>query len=143
MVLQTGALLAPGLGLSGALLAIFLGTLVGVLLLAAVGVIGSDTGLSPWPRSNSASAPWREPAGAAQPAATDRLGLVRNHRHARCRQPAGRAGVQRRQPAGQPDAVDAVFGALATLLAVSGPLTFVRRSCANGASGCCWPPACG
>jgi NCS1 family nucleobase:cation symporter-1 len=28
------------------LLAIFLGTLVGVLLLAAVGVIGSDTGLS-------------------------------------------------------------------------------------------------
>ena len=46
MVLQTGALLAPGLGLSGSLLAIFLGTLVGVLLLAAVGVIGSDTGLS-------------------------------------------------------------------------------------------------
>src|SRR6185295_15013647 len=43
MVLQTGALLAPGLGLSGSLLAIFLGTLVGVLLLAAVGVIGSDT----------------------------------------------------------------------------------------------------
>ncbi|MDP1165116.1 cytosine permease, partial [Klebsiella pneumoniae] len=40
------ALLAPGLGLSGSLLAIFLGTLVGVLLLAAVGVIGSDTGLS-------------------------------------------------------------------------------------------------
>ena len=46
MVLQTGALLAPGLGLSGALLAIFLGTLVGVALLASVGVIGSDTGLS-------------------------------------------------------------------------------------------------
>ena len=46
MVLQTGALLAPGLGLSGALLAIFFGTLVGVSLLASVGVIGSDTGLS-------------------------------------------------------------------------------------------------
>ena len=45
MVLQTGALLAPGLGLSGSLLAIFLGTLVGVSLLASVGVIGSDTGL--------------------------------------------------------------------------------------------------
>ncbi|MCG4788518.1 cytosine permease, partial [Roseburia faecis] len=43
MVLQTGALLAPGLGLSGALLAIFFGTLVGVSLLASVGVIGSDT----------------------------------------------------------------------------------------------------
>ncbi|NVZ77381.1 cytosine permease, partial [Pseudomonas gingeri] len=36
MVLQTGALLAPGLGLSGSLLAILLGTAVGVLLLAAV-----------------------------------------------------------------------------------------------------------
>src|SRR5471032_1993123 len=46
MVLQTGALLAPGLGLCGSLLAIFLGATVGVLLLAAVGVIGSDTGLS-------------------------------------------------------------------------------------------------
>jgi NCS1 family nucleobase:cation symporter-1 len=46
MVLQTGALLAPGLGMSGSMLAILLGTLVGVLLLAAVGVIGSDTGLS-------------------------------------------------------------------------------------------------
>ena len=38
MVLQTGALLAPGLGLSGGLLATFLGTLVGVALLASVGV---------------------------------------------------------------------------------------------------------
>lgn len=46
MVLQTGALLAPGLGMSGSMLAIFLGTLVGVLLLASVAVIGSDTGLS-------------------------------------------------------------------------------------------------
>ncbi|WP_376784808.1 cytosine permease, partial [Pseudomonas nitroreducens] len=35
MVLQTGALLAPGLGLAGALGAILLGTLVGVLLLAS------------------------------------------------------------------------------------------------------------
>jgi NCS1 family nucleobase:cation symporter-1 len=109
------------------LLAIFLGTLVGVLLLAAVGVIGSDTGLSAMAALKLSLGARREPAGAAQPAATDRLGLVRNHRHARCRQPAGRAGVQRRQPAGQPDAVDAVFGALATLLAVSGPLTFVRQ----------------
>ena len=41
MVLQTGALLAPGLGLSGSLLAIFFGTLVGVALLASVGVIGA------------------------------------------------------------------------------------------------------
>jgi nucleobase:cation symporter-1, NCS1 family len=47
MVLQTGALTGAGPGPVGCrLLAIFLGTLVGVLLLAAVGVIGSDTGLS-------------------------------------------------------------------------------------------------
>ncbi|TFZ32967.1 putative hydroxymethylpyrimidine transporter CytX, partial [Pseudomonas syringae] len=46
LVLQSGALLAPGLGMSGSLLAGFLVTLVGVLLLASVGVIGSDTGLS-------------------------------------------------------------------------------------------------
>lgn len=46
MVLQTGALLAPGLGLARGVLAIALGTLVGVLLLAAAAVIGSDTGLS-------------------------------------------------------------------------------------------------
>jgi NCS1 family nucleobase:cation symporter-1 len=46
MVLQLGALLAPGLGMSGALLAIVSGTAVGVVLLGAVAVIGSDTGLS-------------------------------------------------------------------------------------------------
>jgi cytosine/uracil/thiamine/allantoin permease len=39
-------MLAPGLGLAGAVLAIALGTGVGVLLLGAAGVIGSDTGLS-------------------------------------------------------------------------------------------------
>ena len=46
MVLQLGALLAPGLGMSGALLAILSGTAVGVILLGAVAVIGTDTGLS-------------------------------------------------------------------------------------------------
>ena len=46
MVLQTGALLAPGLGTSDALLAILLGTGVGVLLLGSVAMIGSDTGLA-------------------------------------------------------------------------------------------------
>ena len=37
MVLQVGAMLAPGLGLAGAVLAIALGTGVGVLLLGAAG----------------------------------------------------------------------------------------------------------
>ena len=46
MVLQAGALLAPGLGLAGALLALVLGVGLGALLLGAVGVIGSDTGMA-------------------------------------------------------------------------------------------------
>ena len=46
MVLQLGSLLAPGLGLAGGIGAIVLGTAVGVLLLGAVAVIGTDTGLS-------------------------------------------------------------------------------------------------
>lgn len=39
MVLQAGAILAPGLGLAGSLAAILLGTAVGVALLALVGVL--------------------------------------------------------------------------------------------------------
>ncbi len=42
LVLQAGAYLVPGLGLGGALLAILVGTLLGNLLLALAGVIGSD-----------------------------------------------------------------------------------------------------
>ena len=44
LVMAAGALLVPGLGLPQALLAILLGTLVGNLLLAATGYIGSRTG---------------------------------------------------------------------------------------------------
>ncbi|NMC22683.1 MAG: putative hydroxymethylpyrimidine transporter CytX, partial [Serratia sp.] len=39
MVLQAGAILAPGLGLAGSLAAVVLGSAVGVALLALVGVI--------------------------------------------------------------------------------------------------------
>ena len=46
MVAQAGALLAPGLGLADGLLVLVLGTAVGVLLLAAAGLVGSDTGLA-------------------------------------------------------------------------------------------------
>ncbi len=44
LVLAAGALLVPGLGLPQALLAILIGTLLGNLLLAATGYIGSRTG---------------------------------------------------------------------------------------------------
>lgn len=128
MVLQTGALLAPGLGLAGALLAIFLGTLVGVLLLAAVGVIGSDTGLS-------AMAALRLSLGrhgAALPALLNLLQLmgwgafeIIVMRDAASLLAGGQFGAA--SALANPLLWTLVFGALATLLAVSGPLTFVRR----------------
>ena len=46
LVLQAGALLAPGLSLGMALAAITVGSLLGVGVLAAAGVVGADTGLS-------------------------------------------------------------------------------------------------
>lgn len=45
LVLEAGALLVPGLSLAQALLAIVIGTLIGNLLLALTGVIGSDHAL--------------------------------------------------------------------------------------------------
>jgi putative hydroxymethylpyrimidine transporter CytX len=44
LVMLAGTFLVPGLGLGDALVAIILGTALGCLLLALVGVIGSDTG---------------------------------------------------------------------------------------------------
>lgn len=45
LVLEAGALLVPGLSLGQALLAILLGTLIGNLLLALAGLVGSDNGV--------------------------------------------------------------------------------------------------
>ena len=128
MVLQTGALLAPGLGLAGALGAIFLGTLVGVLLLASVGVIGSDTGLS-------AMAALRLTLGhgaGSVPALLNLLQLVGwgafeiiVMRDAASLL-AGKVFVDG-SVLTSPWLWTLFFGALATLLAVTGPLTFVRR----------------
>src|SRR3954453_13256479 len=46
LVLQAGAFLIPGLSLGQALGAIVVGTVLGVLLLAAAGMVGAETGLS-------------------------------------------------------------------------------------------------
>ena len=128
MVLQVGALLAPGLGLAAGLLAIFLGTAVGVLLLAAVGVIGSDTGLS-------AMATLRLTLGghgARLPALCNLLQLIGwgSFELIVMRDAASLLGAR----AFGEDSVwtspllwTLCFGALATLLAVSGPLAFVRK----------------
>ncbi len=43
LVLLTGTFLVPGLGLGDALIAIVIGSILGALLLALIGVIGSDT----------------------------------------------------------------------------------------------------
>jgi len=45
LVLEAGALLVPGLSLSQAFLAIIIGTAIGTLLLALVGILGSDHGV--------------------------------------------------------------------------------------------------
>ena len=127
MVLQTGALLAPGLGLSGSLLAIFLGTLVGVALLASVGVIGSDTGLS----SMAALKLSLGTRGAMLPAMLNVLQLIGwgSFEIIVMRDAASLLGARAFGEGSlltSPMLWTLLFGALATLLAVSGPLTFVR-----------------
>ncbi|HEY0287082.1 MAG TPA: putative hydroxymethylpyrimidine transporter CytX [Pseudomonas sp.] len=128
MVLQTGALLAPGLGMSGSMLAIFLGTLVGVLLLAAVGLIGSDTGLS----SMAALKLSLGSRGATVPALLNLLQLVGwgAFEIIVMRDAASLLGAGAFSDGSliaNPLLWTLVFGALATLLAVSGPLAFVRQ----------------
>ncbi|WP_295469791.1 putative hydroxymethylpyrimidine transporter CytX [uncultured Pseudomonas sp.] len=128
MVLQAGALLAPGLGMAGALLAVLLGSSIGVLLLAAAGVIGSDTGLS-------AMASLRLSLGrqgALLPAALNLLQLVGwGAFEIVVMRDAASLLAERAWGAGaawaSPLLWALLFGALATLLAVSGPLTFVRK----------------
>ncbi|RJG13211.1 putative hydroxymethylpyrimidine transporter CytX [Pseudomonas cavernicola] len=128
MVLQTGALLAPGLGMAGALLAILLGSAVGVLLLAAVGVIGSDTGLA----SMAALKLSLGRRGAALPALLNLLQLIGwgAFEIIVMRDAASLLGSRNFGADSQwanPTLWTLAFGALATLLAVSGPLAFVRR----------------
>jgi putative hydroxymethylpyrimidine transporter CytX len=128
MVLQAGALLAPGLGLAGSLLALVLGVGLGALLLGAVGVIGSDTGMA----SMAALRLSLGSHGAALPALLNLLQLVGWG--------AFEIIVMRDAAsllAGKFLGADSAwtnatlwtlcFGALATLLAVAGPLAFVRR----------------
>ena len=45
LVMVAGALLVPGLGTKATLLAIFVGTLLGTVLLSLAGIVGSDTGM--------------------------------------------------------------------------------------------------
>jgi NCS1 family nucleobase:cation symporter-1 len=124
LVLQTGAFLVPGLNLGAALLAIVVGSIVGVLLLSAAGVIGADTGLS----AIGSLRPALGVRGAAIPAVLNAVQLtgwgafeiiaMRDSADALVKQAGGPSG---------PWFWSLLFGALATALAVMGPVSFVRR----------------
>ena len=128
MVLQLGALLAPGLGMQGALLAIVGGTAVGVILLGAVAVIGSDTGLSAMANLKRTLGD----RGAVLPAFLNLVQLV-GWGAFEIIVMRDAAGLLATRAFGEnswlvsPALWTLLFGSLATLLAVTGPLTFVRR----------------
>jgi NCS1 family nucleobase:cation symporter-1 len=124
LVAQAGALLVPGLSLPHALLAIVIGSAIGVVLLALAGVIGTDTGLA----AMSSLRPTLGVRGASVPAVLNAVQLVgwgsfevivmRDSADALAKQAFGLS---------MPLVWTVVFGLLATLLAISGPLSFVRR----------------
>lgn len=124
LVLQAGALLVPALSLPQAMAAILLGTTLGVLLLAAAGTVGADTGMA----AMAALAPVLGRRGAALPAVLNVVQLF---------------GWGAFELIVMRDAADALslrafgtshallwtlaFGIAATALAIAGPLSFVRR----------------
>jgi nucleobase:cation symporter-1, NCS1 family len=124
LVAQAGALLVPGLALPEALAAIGIGSVIGVVLLALAGVIGTDTGLA----AMSSLRPTLGVRGAAIPAIINMVQLVgwgafeiivmRDSADALAKQAFGFSA---------PLIWTLLFGLLATLLAISGPLSFVRR----------------
>ena len=121
-----------GLGLmvlqTGALLAILLGTGVGVLLLGSAAMIGSDTGLAAMASLKLSLGS----AGAALPALLNLLQLVGWGAFEIIVMRDAASLLVARGLGGDslltsPTLWTLVFGALATLLAVAGPLAFVRR----------------
>jgi NCS1 family nucleobase:cation symporter-1 len=124
LVLQAGAFLVPGLSLGAAFGAIVTGTVLGVLLLAAAGVVGADTGLSAI-GSLRLSLGAR---GAAIPAVLNAIQLtgwgafeiiaMRDSANALAKQTFG---------VSSPLLWTLLFGGLATALAILGPVSFVRR----------------
>ena len=124
LVLQAGAFLVPGLGLGAALAAIVTGSVLGALLLAAAGVVGTDTGLSAMGSLRLALGA----RGAAIPAVLNAVQLtgwgafeiiaMRDSADALAKQTFG---------VSNPLLWTLLFGVLATSLAIMGPVSFVRR----------------
>lgn len=144
MVLQAGAILAPGLGLAGSLAAVVLGSAVGVALLALVGVIGGQTGMS----SMASLRLSLGKRGVALPVVFNLIQLVgwgafeivvmRDAATLLAKRAWGDGGLW-----ANPTIWTFIFGAIATLLAASGPLAFIRVVLRRWGSGCFWQVARG
>jgi NCS1 family nucleobase:cation symporter-1 len=124
LVAQAGALLVPGLSLPHALAAIAIGTVIGVVLLALAGVVGTDTGLA----AMSSLRPTLGVRGASVPAVLNAVQLVGwGSFEIIVMRDSADALAKQSFHLSMPLVWTLLFGALATLLAVSGPLSFVRR----------------
>lgn len=124
LVLQAGAFLVPGLSLPAALGAIVVGSLLGVLLLASAGFVGARTGLS----AMGTLRPALGARGAIVPTVLNVIGLV-GWGAFEIVAMRDAADALARQTFGISNAVvwTLLFGAMATGLAVLGPVSFVRR----------------
>ena len=124
LVAQAGALLVPGLALPAALAAIAIGSVIGVVLLALAGVIGTDTGLA----AMSSLRPTLGVRGATIPALINMVQLVGwGSFEIIVMRDSADALAQQTFHFAHPLVWTLLFGLFATLLAVSGPLSFVRR----------------
>ena len=124
LVLQAGAFLTPGLSLGAALAAIVAGSVLGVLLLAAAGVVGADTGLS----AMGALRPALGVRGAAIPSVLNAVQLTGwgAFEIVAMRDSANALAV-RTFGLSSPLLWTLAIGILATALATMGPVSFVRR----------------
>ena len=124
LVLQTGALLVPGLGFGAATVAILAGTAIGGGLLACAAVVGTDTGLS----AMGTLRPALGVRGALLASALNALQLVGwGAFEVIAMRDAGAALETRWFGRGDPAALTIVFGAIATIMAMLGPLSVIRR----------------
>ncbi|MEP9376803.1 putative hydroxymethylpyrimidine transporter CytX [Aquabacter sp. CN5-332] len=124
LVLQAGALLTPALSLGMAFAAILVGTAFGVVLLAAVGVIGADSGLA----SMAMLRPTLGLRGAVLPTLINVVQLVGwGAFEIIVMGEAADALAKSAFGFSLPGLWTLLFGGLATLIAVMGPVSFVRR----------------
>ncbi|EGF89177.1 permease for cytosine/purine, uracil, thiamine, allantoin family protein [Asticcacaulis biprosthecium C19] len=124
LVLEAGSFLVPGLSMGAALVAIFVGSLVGAGLLGLAAVVGSDTGLS----AMASLRPTLGVRGAGVAAIINIVQLVGwGAFEIIAMRDAADALVQRNFGLHWPVVWTILFGAAATGLALAGPLSVVRR----------------